>query len=170
MNREWLTLAFGVGLVSAVVVVSVWQNYPDIGAETDPAPVETAEPITAEPAPASPVTRTPPPATAPAPATAPPPSVPAPARLDARVSVVHKHRLGDCEGTLRAVPGTLSYTTTHEGDGFRMALSEIEEFDLDVEKKNLRIRRGGRTWNFTTRSDSAAALSAFHKEVTRAKK
>jgi hypothetical protein len=87
------------------------------------------------------------------------------------VPVVHKHRFGDCEGTLRAVPGTLSYSTTNTEDGFRLAFADIEAFDLDAEKTNLRVRRrGGRTWNFTTRSDNAAALAAFHQDASRARR
>jgi hypothetical protein len=49
-----------------------------------------------------------------------------------------------------------------------MAFAEVEAFDLDAEHKNLRIRRrGGKTWNFTTRGDATAALAAFHKDAAR---
>ncbi len=172
MTREWVTLAFGVVLVTGVVVVSVWQNYPGRQGEPTPAPTATPQPaaVTGSPgdveAPASEADRPGSPAAPATPAPAPPAS-----RLDARVPVVHKHRFGDCEGTLRAVPGTLTYTTSHKEDAFQLPFAEIEAFDLDAQSKNLRIRRrGGRTWNFTARGESGLALAAFHKEAVRARR
>ena len=166
MNREWVTLAFGVVLVAAVAIVSVWQNYPKAPRATPPAETTTGPPrapdadTPGEPAPSAPSES--------ASALSPPPVTAAPApRLDARVTVVHKHRFGDCEGTLRAVPGTLTYATENKEDAFRLAFAEIESFDMDAPRKNLRIRRrGGRTWNFTTKEESAAALVAFHREAS----
>jgi hypothetical protein len=165
MNRQWVTLAFGITLVFTVAVISVWQNYPGETPQPDAPPSEQVKDDTpAAPAPPRRETMSPAPQDT-------PPAPPAAPKVDARLPVVHKHRFGDCEGTLRAVPGTLSYATAHEDDGFRLAFAEIEAFELDAEKKNLRIRRrGGKTWNFTTRGDDAAALSTFHKEATRARK
>ena len=173
MNRELVTLAFGVVLVSGVVVVSVWQNYPGRAQEAAIPPAGAPVPPDADPAPAPSV----PPAAKPRVEEAkgaPPPAAPAslaPSRLEAAVVVVHKHRFGDCEGTLRAVPGTLTYSTSHKEDGFRLSFAEVEEFALDAEKKTLRIRRrGGRTWNFTTPGESGTALAAFHRDATRARR
>ncbi len=168
MNREWVTLAFGIALVSSVAVVSVWQNYPAEPSEAaTPATEQPASEIPAQEQPQAPARRAA--ATRPAQNTA--TASPAAPKLDAHVPVVHKHRFGDCEGTLRAVPGTLTYATAHKDDGFQLAFAEIEAFDLDADKKNLRIRRrGGKTWNFTTRGDATAALLTFHKDASRAKR
>ena len=172
MSREWVTLAFGILLVSGVASVSVWQNYP----VEEPAPeAESAAPASAE-TPVQPGAQRTAATASPAPATKaasshPAATAPATARIDARLLVVHKHRFGDCQGILRAVPGTLTYATEHKEDGFRLAFAEVEALDLDADKKNLRIRRkGGKTWNFTTRGDAGAALSIFHKEAERARK
>jgi hypothetical protein len=175
MNREWLTLGFGILLVTAVAVVSVWQNYPGL-APGRPAPAAAGQTAakTAEenvPAPPAALDLTPStPATAPKPASPSQPATSQPAKTDAAVTVVHKHRFGDCEGTLRALPGTLTYTTTNKEDGFRLAFAEVETFDLNEEGTTLRIRRrGGRTWNFTPKG-TAATLAAFHKEASRTRR
>jgi hypothetical protein len=166
MNREWVTLAFGVALVAAVAVVSVWQNYPG-APQPDAAPVietnEAAEPSHA-PAQAAPPRAT---ANRGATASATTPAA-APRTAETQVTVVHKHRFGDCEGTLRVAQGTLTYATSHKDDGFRLAFADIDAFDLDAGKNTLRIRRrGGKTWNFTTRDDATAALAAFHRDAAR---
>jgi hypothetical protein len=156
-------------------VVSVWQNYPTEGAAAAesaaeaPAEAPAEQPGQAETASATArgtasraakMTSSQPVAT-------PPPA----SRVDARLLVVHKHRFGECQGTLRAVPGTLTYATEHQEDAFRLAFAEVEALDLDAGKKNLRIRRkGGKTWNFTTRGDAGPALTTFHKEAERARK
>jgi hypothetical protein len=197
MNREWITLAFGVLLVSAVAVVSVWHTYLGDPPGGNATPAETTAPAEAPPAasavaapPASTVDTAPSGGSANAPTPAgvgsgstatPATRAPAVSRAPvtastssttgAEVPVVHKHRFGDCEGTLRAVGGTLIYSTTHKEDGFRLAFADIEGFDVDAAAKNLRIRRrGGRTWNFTTRSESATALVAFHTAAARARR
>ncbi len=163
MNREWVTLAFGVLLVSVVAVVSVWQNYPSEDAATADVPTMQAPSESPVETPAQQ------PATASAPARAtsqPAASAPAAPRSDARLQVVHKHRFGDCQGILSAQPGALTYSTDHKEDAFRVAFAEVDAFDLDADKKNLRIRRrGGKTWNFTTR-DGGTALTTFHKDAT----
>jgi hypothetical protein len=164
MNREWVTLAFGVLLVTGVVVVSVWQNYPAAPDSASTAPAAAPGPGAA---PGSPTGEAAPDASQSEPAPTPAPPAPAASRLDTRVSVVHKHRFGDCEGTLRAAAGALTYSTSHKEDGFQLPFDEIDTFDLAPDKKNLRIRRrGGRTWNFTTRGEAGLALAAFHKEAS----
>jgi hypothetical protein len=163
MNREWVTLAFGVLLVTGVVVVSVWQNYPGAPDEPATAPAAAPDPTAA----GSPTGEAAPDAAESEPAPTPAPPAPVASRLDTRVSVVHKHRFGDCEGTLRAAAGTLTYSTSHKEDAFQLPFAEIDTFDLAPDKKNLRIRRrGGRTWNFTTRGEAGLALTAFHKEAS----
>jgi hypothetical protein len=89
-------------------------------------------------------------------------------RLNASVPVAHKHGMGSCQGTLAASVRGLSYETTNKGDGFVLTFDEIDQFDVDYLKKNLRIRRrGGKTWNFT--NESADALFVFHRDVSRAR-
>ena len=87
-------------------------------------------------------------------------------RLDQKVSVIHKHRLGSCAGTLIATPDGVRYVTDNKDDGFVVTLQNIETFQADFLQKNLRIKiRGGRTYEFTDPSGKADALYLFHQEV-----
>jgi hypothetical protein len=89
-------------------------------------------------------------------------------RLNASVPVVHKHGMGSCQGTLAASVRGLTYDTANKGDAFVLTFDEIDQFDVDYMKKNLRIRRrGGKTWNFT--NESADALFVFHRDVAKAR-
>jgi hypothetical protein len=91
--------------------------------------------------------------------------------LNARTAVVHKHRFGDCEGTLTASLEGLRYETSNKGDAFTLPYSRIETFLVDYLDKNLRVKeRGGRTWNFTTKDESADPLFVFHRDVEAARK
>ncbi|HSK11004.1 MAG TPA: PEGA domain-containing protein [Vicinamibacterales bacterium] len=87
-------------------------------------------------------------------------------RLNEAVDVVHKHGVGSCEGRLVATPKGLRYETTNKNDAFSLGFDQIETFEVDYLNKNLRVkRRGGKTWNFTTRHDTADPLFVFHREV-----
>lgn len=87
-------------------------------------------------------------------------------RLDQRVSVEHKHRMGSCAGTLIATPEGVRYQTSHKEDGFSVSLQNIETFTADFLQKNLKLKiRGGRTYEFTDPSGKAEALYLFHQEV-----
>lgn len=87
-------------------------------------------------------------------------------RLDETLAVVHKHGMGSCEGRLLADPQGIRYVTTHKDDAFSLRFAEIETFAVDYLNKNLRIkRRGGKTWNFTTRTENADPLFVFHRNV-----
>src|SRR5688572_23799150 len=91
--------------------------------------------------------------------------------LSARTAVVHKHRFGSCEGTLRATLEGLQYVTTNKGDAFMLPYSQLEIFAVDYLDKNLRVKqRGGKTWNFTDRAENADALFVFHRDVESARK
>lgn len=91
-------------------------------------------------------------------------------RLDARVDVVHKHGVGSCEGRLEATPAGLRYVTSHPKDGFTLPFSSLEVFQIDYLEKRLRVKqRGGRTWNFTTKAETADALFVFHRDVEKAR-
>jgi hypothetical protein len=88
--------------------------------------------------------------------------------LSAAVPVIHRHAMGSCQGTLTASPKGLSYDASNKTDAFALAFSDVDEFDVDYLKKNLRVRRrAGKTWNFT--NDSADALFTFHRDVSKAR-
>lgn len=91
-------------------------------------------------------------------------------RLDASVAVVHKHAIGSCDGTLRADPNGLRYDTANKDDAFALPFSDLEVFTVDYAQKTLRVKkRGGRTWNFTTRATNADPLLSFQHEVDKAR-
>jgi hypothetical protein len=91
--------------------------------------------------------------------------------LSARTPVVHKHRFGSCEGTLRASLDGLQYVTTNKDDAFLLPYAQLETFAVDYLEKNLRVKqRGGKTWNFTDRTENADALFVFHRDVDAARK
>jgi hypothetical protein len=88
--------------------------------------------------------------------------------LNASVPVIHRHAMGSCQGLLAASPKGVSYDTPNRDDAFAVTFTDVDEFELDYLKKNLRVRRrAGRTWNFT--NDNADALFAFHRDVNKAR-
>jgi hypothetical protein len=91
-------------------------------------------------------------------------------RLNAQLAVVHKHGIGSCAGTLTATPGGISYQTDNKKDAFAFALKDLEVFEIDYQKKELKVKqRGGRTWNFIDKSDNADKLFVFHRDVSKAR-
>jgi hypothetical protein len=87
-------------------------------------------------------------------------------RLKESVDVVHKHAMGSCEGRLLADPQGIRYDTTNKDDAFFMKFSEIEAFEVDYLKKNLRIKKSeGKQYNFTTKAENADPLFVFHRNV-----
>lgn len=251
MNRDWLTLAFGVALVGVVVALSLRHNMsqdtsapkpaaeieaPPPAAPATPTPVPTAPGSSASPATTPPSgrprVRTAGPVAPGAPTTAPVESgvvlqvqsdVPGASvfldrefvgatpltlkglaagskqlnvtatghdsyaetielkegtnrvsvefqqvRLNASIPVVHRHAMGSCQGMLGASVKGIAYDTSNKTDAFSMTFAELEEFEVDYLKKNLRVRRrAGKTWNFT--NDSADALFVFHRDVNKAR-
>lgn len=90
-------------------------------------------------------------------------------KLNETIPVVHKHGIGSCEGKLIADPQGLRYETSHQ-DRFTIRFSELEAFEVDYVKKNLRLKkRGGKTYNFTDKHPTADALFAFHRDVDKAR-
>ena len=90
-------------------------------------------------------------------------------RLDATLDVVHKHRMGSCKGRLTATPQGIRYETTDKDDGFRATLLEMETFDVDYLKKNLRVKlRKGKQYDFTDPEGNADRLFVFHRDVAKA--
>jgi PEGA domain len=88
----------------------------------------------------------------------------------ARVPVVHKHRFGSCEGTLVADVRGLRYETSNRDDAWTLPFGDLENLSLDYQGKTLQIKqRGGRTWNFTTRTSNADPLLVFQREVDHAR-
>ena len=90
--------------------------------------------------------------------------------LAARVTVVHKHRMGSCRGELVATPQGLQYTTDDQDDRFTVALSDLEQFQVDYQEKNLRVKvRRGKQYNFTDPDGNADRLFVFHRDVDKAR-
>jgi hypothetical protein len=91
-------------------------------------------------------------------------------RLDASVAVVHKHGMGSCEGRLLATPAGLRYDTPNKKDAFSLTFGQLESFEIDYLKKELKVKqKGGKNWNFTDRSENADKLFIFHRDVTKAR-
>lgn len=87
-------------------------------------------------------------------------------RLDASVPVVHKHAMGSCSGTLEATPQGLTYDTTNTKDAFTAPLTDLETFEVDYLKKNLKVKvRNGRTYNFADADGKIDRLYLFWEEV-----
>ena len=90
--------------------------------------------------------------------------------LSASVAVIHRHRVGSCNGQLNATPQGIRYDTTDRDDQFSVALDAIEAFDVDYLAKTLRLKlRGGKTYNFTDPEGNADRLFVFHRDVEKAR-
>ena len=91
-------------------------------------------------------------------------------RLNAKASVVHKHRMGSCTGQLVATPRGLRYETSDKEDAFSATLLELETFEVDYLEKNLRIRTAkGKRFDFTDPNGNADNLFVFHRDVDKAR-
>jgi hypothetical protein len=89
-------------------------------------------------------------------------------KLDESISVVHKHRFGDCKGVLRATLQGLRYETDHK-DAFLTPFAGLERFEVDYIEKNLNLKiKGGRNYNFTAQSGNPDDLYVFHQRVQEA--
>jgi hypothetical protein len=90
-------------------------------------------------------------------------------RLDASVSVEHKHRFGSCSGVLRADLDGIHYDTTDD-DAFSIPLDEIELHEINYLEHTLTLQHHeGHTYNFTDDQETADALFVFHRDVERAR-
>ena len=91
-------------------------------------------------------------------------------KLDARIAVVHKHRIGSCKGELTATPQGLQYTTDDKDDRFTVALADLEQFQVDYQEKNLKVKvRRGKQYNFTDPDGNADRLFVFQRDVDKAR-
>jgi hypothetical protein len=87
-------------------------------------------------------------------------------RLAVSMQVTHKHAMGSCNGTLRASPQGVTYETSNANDGFTVSLTDIETFEVDYLKKNLKLKiKKGKTYNFTDPDGNADRLFVFHRDV-----
>jgi PEGA domain len=91
-------------------------------------------------------------------------------RLDAKIAVVHKHRIGSCRGQLIATPQGLRYETTDKDDGFNVQLRDVEAFQVDYLEKNLKLKlQKGKRYEFTDPDGNADRLFVFHRDVEKAR-
>lgn len=91
-------------------------------------------------------------------------------RLDLKLSVVHKHRMGSCQGRLLATPQGLRYETTDKDDAFTASMADLETFQIDYLEKNLKVKlRKGKQFNFTDPEGNADRLFVFHRDVEKAR-
>ncbi len=91
-------------------------------------------------------------------------------RLDAKIDVVHKHRIGSCKGRLVATPQGLRYETSNKDDAFTVALVDLGTFQIDYLEKNLRVAaRNGKRYDFTDPDGNADRLFVFHRDVDKAR-
>jgi hypothetical protein len=91
-------------------------------------------------------------------------------RLQRSVEVRHKRAFGSNDGTLSAALEGLRFASENPKDSFQIGFDQLERFEVDYLKDNLRLEiRGGRTYNFTSRSGDADELFVFHREVEQAR-
>ncbi len=91
-------------------------------------------------------------------------------RLDLRIAVVHKHRMGSCQGRLLATPQGLRYETSDKDDAFTASMADLETFQIDYLEKNLKVKlRKGKQFNFTDPDGNADKLFVFHRDVEKAR-
>ena len=90
--------------------------------------------------------------------------------LNVSAKVIHKHRVGSCNGQLSATPQGIRYETMDRDDAFSVALDAIETFEVDYLNKTLRVKlRGGKSYNFTDPEGNADRLFVFHRDVDKAR-
>lgn len=91
-------------------------------------------------------------------------------KLDLTLDVVHKHRMGSCQGRLLATPQGLKYETANKDDAFSTPLGTLEVFEIDYKEKILRVKLPkGKRFDFTDPGGSADKLFVFHRDVDKAR-
>jgi hypothetical protein len=87
-----------------------------------------------------------------------------------KADVVHKHRFGQCRGTLTATQHGLRYETTDKDDAFSAAILDIETLEIDYLQNRLRIGvRGGKRYDFSDPAGNADHLFVFHRDLEKAR-
>ena len=89
-------------------------------------------------------------------------------RLDARIDVIHKHRLGSCRGTLVATARGMRYETADKDDAFTAALLDLDTLEIDYLANRLRIGLRGKQYDFSDPAGNADPLFVFHRDVEKA--
>jgi hypothetical protein len=91
-------------------------------------------------------------------------------RLDVRMDVVHKHRIGSCKGQLVATPQGVRYQTTDRDDVFSAGLLDLETFRIEYLDNRLTIKpRKGKSFDFTDPEGNVDRLFVFHRDVEKAR-
>jgi hypothetical protein len=91
-------------------------------------------------------------------------------RLNTTLAVVHRHRMGSCQGQLVATPQGIRYETDDKDDRFTATLADLEQFTVDYLDKNLKIKvRKGKQYNFTDPDGNADRLFVFQRDVDKAR-
>ncbi len=86
--------------------------------------------------------------------------------LNARIDVIHKHRVGSCRGQLVATPQEIRYETDDKDDRFAAPLTDLDTFKVDYLEKNLKVQpKKGKQYNFTDPAGNADHLFVFHRDV-----
>jgi hypothetical protein len=87
-------------------------------------------------------------------------------RLNSTLAVIHKHRMGSCTGQLVATPQGIRYDTADQDDRFTAGLADLEQFVVDYQDKNLKVKvRKGKQYNFTDPDGNADRLFVFQRDV-----
>ena len=95
----------------------------------------------------------------------PPPPVQPPPATAASVGAVHDHVFGKCAGRLVVGLGGIRYETSHK-DAFAVTYADLEQFEVDVARRRLRIKpRGGRAYHFTHPIRTSEELTDFHSKA-----
>ena len=90
--------------------------------------------------------------------------------LNAKIDVVHKHRIGSCKGRLIATPQGVRYETTDKNDAFSAGLLDLETFEIAYLEKRLTLKpRKGKRYDFTDPEGNADRLFVFHRDVEKAR-
>jgi hypothetical protein len=91
-------------------------------------------------------------------------------KLDAKLEVVHKHRMGSCTGQLIATPQGMRYETANKDDAFTTPLLDLDTFEVNYLEKDLRVKpRQGKRYDFTDPEGNADHLFVFHRDVEKAR-
>jgi hypothetical protein len=91
-------------------------------------------------------------------------------RLDARVTVIHRHGIGSCRGQLVATSQGIRYETADKDDQFTTALLDLDTFQVDYLAKNLRLKlKRGKQFNFSDPEGNPDRLFVFHRDVEKAR-
>jgi len=90
-------------------------------------------------------------------------------RLDAKIDVVHHHRIGSCSGRLIATPRGMRYETTDTNDAFTVPLLEVGALQIDYLANRLRITARGKRYEFSDPKGNADPLFVFHRDVEAAR-